>query len=260
MEGRPPVEIGEVEMSFLGTLRERDRRCFTACKATKPNGGSVKAACKAFGCSPDTVTKAVPELSNHIVPTCSRRRMPGGGAKRYTVKHPEWVEAFEGVVRLDVKAPQIRRDLIGMGCDVSELIIRQTTSQADLKREPPPKSLPLDVAENRDAQSGKFGPGTPTASTDTRKKVMTGSFRRDGQVHCTADPKSLDHDSGTSVTKKRTQGLRPNHRQGVSGQEERPRRVQGKARQTGPPRQRPTRSELPHLSHNIVSCYFLSIT
>ena len=98
MKKKPPVEISKAEMEYLGTLRERDRRHFIACKASGSNGSSIKAVCEAFRCSPNTVSKALFELMNHIVLPDGRQRMPGGGAKRKTDKHPEWVEAFDDIV------------------------------------------------------------------------------------------------------------------------------------------------------------------
>lgn len=96
--------------------------------------------------------------------------MPGGDAKKYTVKHPELVEAFGdvvfrhmaglpqdgSVVWLDIKAPQIRRELLWLGCDVSEYIVRQMISQSGLKRRFFSKSLPLDEAEDGGAQFVKI--------------------------------------------------------------------------------------------------------
>ena len=65
-------------MAFLGTLNERDGRCLIVCKATGPNGGSVKAVCKAFG---DVVSRRMASLSQD-----------------------------DGIVWLDVKAPPILRN------------------------------------------------------------------------------------------------------------------------------------------------------
>ena len=74
--------------SALTTLKERDRRHFIACKAAGADGGSIRAVCKAFGCSPNTISRGIYELFNHIVPPDGKQRMPGGGAKRKTDKHP----------------------------------------------------------------------------------------------------------------------------------------------------------------------------
>ncbi len=126
MKKKTPVEIGKVEMEYLATLKERDRRHFIACKAAGPKGGSIRAVCKAFGCSPNTVSKGIRELLNHIVPPDGRQRMPGGGAKRKTERHPEWVAAFSGIVSrhmaglpqdesvvwIDIGVPQVRRELL----------------------------------------------------------------------------------------------------------------------------------------------------
>lgn len=219
MKKKPPVEISKMEMEYLATLNERDRRHFIACKASGPNGGSIKAVAKAFHCSPNTVSKAIHEMTHHIAPPDGRQRMPGGGAKRKVDKHPEWVAAFEeivsshtaglpqdeSVVWLDINVPQIRREFLKRGHDVSCHVIRGMLASAGLKRRSFLKSLPLREVEDRDAQFVKIGAakaacveaGIPVISIDTKKKETVGNFRRDGQVYCTSSPKAYDHDFGT---------------------------------------------------------------
>ena len=219
MKKKPPVEICKTEMDYLSTLKERDRRHFIACKAAGPAGGAIKAVAKAFHCSPNTISKAIFEISHHIAPPDGRQRMPGGGAKRKLDKHPEWVAAFEGIVSgfmaglpqdesvvwVGLSVPQIRRELLGQGHDVSCYIIRQMLKSAGLKRRSFLKSLPLREAEDRDAQFVKIGSakdacieaGIPIISVDTKKKEMVGNFKRDGRVYCTSSPKVYDHDFET---------------------------------------------------------------
>ena len=219
MKKKPPVEISKMEMEYLATLNERDRRHFIACKASGPNGGSIKAVAKAFHCSPNTVSKAIREMTHHIAPPNGRQRMPGGGAKRKVDKHPEWVAAFEeivsshtaglpqdgNVVWIGLNAPQIRREFLKRGLDVSCHVIRGMLASAGLKRRSFLKSLPLREVEDRDAQFVKIGAardacveaGIPVISVDTKNKETVGNFRRDGQVYCTSSPKAYDHDFGT---------------------------------------------------------------
>jgi hypothetical protein len=219
MKKKPPVEISKAEMEYLTTLKERDRRHFIACKASGPAGSSIKAVCKAFGCSPNTISKGIFELLNHIVPPGGKQRMPGGGAKRKTDKHPEWVAAFrdivsrhmaglpqdESVVWLDIGVSQIRRELLERGHDVSSHIVRQMLKDEGLKRRSFTKSLPLREVEDRDAQFVKIDEakaacmeaGIPIISVDTKKKELIGNFKRDGRVYCTSSPRALDHDFET---------------------------------------------------------------
>lgn len=216
MKKKPPVEISEVEMECVSTLNERDRRHFIACKATGPNGGSIRGVCKAFCCSPNTVTKAIRELSDKIVPPDGRQRMPGGGAKKKLDKHPEFKSAFddivskhmaglpqdESVIWLDLSIPQIRRKLTERGIDVSAYIVKQLIKNAGLKKRSFLKSLPLREAKDRNAQFEKIAAakeaclesGIPIISIDTKKKEMVGNFKRDGQVFCPSQPKACDHD------------------------------------------------------------------
>ena len=145
--------------------------------------------------------------------------MPGGGAKRKIDKHPEWVAAFrdivsrhmaglpqdESVVWLDIGVPQIRREFLERGHDVSDYIVRQMLKDEGLKRRSFTKSLPLREVEDRDAQFVKINEaktacieaGIPIISVDTKKKELIGNFNRDGKVYCTSSPKTLDHDFET---------------------------------------------------------------
>ena len=219
MKKKPPVEISKMEMDYLATLKERDRRHFIACKASGPNGGAIKAVAKAFGSSPNTVSKAIYEITHNIAPPDGRQRMPGGGAKKKVEKHPEWVAAFEeivsshmaglpqdeNVVWTGLSVPQIRCEFLKRGLDVSCHVIRGMLSSAGLKRRSFRKSLPLREVEDRDAQFKKIGAakaacveaGIPIFSIDTKKKEMVGNFRRNGQVYCTSSPKVYDHDFET---------------------------------------------------------------
>ena len=219
MKKKPPVEISKVEMEYLTTLKERDRRHFIACKASGPEGSSVRAVCAFFGCSPNTVSRASFELLNHIAPPDGRQRMPGGGAKRKTDKHPEWVAAFkdivsrhmaglpqdEGVVWLDIGVRQIRRELLDRGFAVSGYIVRQMLKSEGLKKRSFTKSLTLREVKDRDAQFVKIDAaktacieaGIPIVSVDTKKKELIGNFKRDGQVYCSAAPHANDHDFET---------------------------------------------------------------
>ena len=211
MKKKPPVEISKMEMDYLATLKERDRRHFIACKASGPNGSAIKAVAKAFGSSPNTVSKAIYEITHHIAPPDGRQRMPGGGAKKKVDKHPEWVAVFEeiisghmaglpqdeDVVWTGLSAPQIRREFLKRGLDVSYHVIRGMLASAGLKRRSFLKSLPLREVEDRDAQFVKIGSakaacieaGIPIISVDTKKKEMVGNFKRDGQVYCSSSPK-----------------------------------------------------------------------
>ena len=216
MKKKPPVEINKVEMTYLNTLKERQRRHFIACKAAGPDGGSIRAVSKAFRCSSNTVKRGIFELAHNIFPPNGRQRMPGGGAKRKLDKHPEWVAAFErimaehmaglpqdeGVVWLDLTVPQIRRLLMEQGHEVSDYIVRQMLKSAGLKRRSFTKSLTLREVEDRDAQFVRIQEaraacveaGIPILSIDTKKKEMIGLFKRDGKVYCSSAPQVLDHD------------------------------------------------------------------
>lgn len=219
MKKKPPVEVSEAEIMYLSTLKERNRRLFIACKATGVNGSSIKAVCKAFKCSPNTISKAIRELSNKTAPPNGKQRMPGGGAKRKIDKHPEIVAAFneivskhmaglpqnKDVVWLGLGVPQIRHQLISRGIMVSDYIVRLLIRDAGFKKRSFLKSLPLHEARDRNSQFEKIAAakeiclesGIPIISIDTKKKELVGNFKRLGQVYCPSTPKAFDHDFAT---------------------------------------------------------------
>ena len=88
MKKKPPVEISQAEKEYLGTLNERERRLFIACKVAGSNGNSIRTESKAFGCSPNTICKGILELFNHVAPLGGKQRMPDGEAKKKINKHP----------------------------------------------------------------------------------------------------------------------------------------------------------------------------
>lgn len=64
------------------------QKAFYCMQGDRANGSSIKAVCPAFQCSPNTITKAIRELSNKAVPPNGRQRMPDGGAKRKNATRP----------------------------------------------------------------------------------------------------------------------------------------------------------------------------
>lgn len=66
MKKKTSVVIFETEMECSSALKKRASRHFIACKATGVSGGSIKAVCEAFKCSPNTIAKTIRELSNKL--------------------------------------------------------------------------------------------------------------------------------------------------------------------------------------------------
>ena len=219
MKKKPPVKINEMEMEFVKALKERDRRHFIACKAMGPDGGSRRAVCEVFKCSPNTISKAISEYFNRIVPPNGRQRMPGGGAKDKIARHPEWMAAFievvsdhmagdpmnENIVWLNIDTNGIRKELYQRGVDISYYHVRRLVKMCGLKKRSFRKNIPLKSVEGRDEQFVKIQNvkelciklGIPIISIDTKKKEPIGNLKRDGQVYCSSAPECLDHDFTT---------------------------------------------------------------
>lgn len=219
MKKKPPVENNEAVMEFVKTLKELDRRHYYATKAMGLMGSSIRAVCKAFGCSPNTVSRAISELSNHIAPPNGKQRMPGGGAKDKIDRHPEWVTAFvevvsghlagdpmnENVIWLNINASGIRKELARRGVKISLYHVQKLIKRCGLKKRSFRKNIPLKSVEGRDEQFVKIKNvielcirlGIPIISIDTKKKEIIGNFKRAGQVLCFSAPECLDHDFST---------------------------------------------------------------
>ena len=208
-----------MEMEFVKALKERDRRHFIACKAMGPDGGSRRAVCEVFKCYPNTISKAISEYFNRIVPPNGRQRMPGGGAKDKIARHPEWMAAFievasdhmagdpmnENIVWLNIDTNGIRKELYQRGVDISYYHVRRLVKMCGLKKRSFRKNIPLKSVEGRDEQFVKIQNvkelcirlGIPIISIDTKKKEPIGNLKRDGQVYCSSAPECLDHDFTT---------------------------------------------------------------
>lgn len=219
MKKKPPVENNEAVMEFVKTLKELDRRHYYATKAMGLMGSSIRAVCKAFGCSPNTVSRAISELSNHIAPPKGRQRMPGGGAKDKIEKHTEWVTAFievvsghlagdpmnENVIWLNINASGIRKELARRGVKISLYHVQKLIKRCGLKKRSFRKNIPLKSVEGRNEQFVKIKNvielcirlGIPIISIDTKKKEVIGNFKSAGQVLCFSAPECLDHDFST---------------------------------------------------------------
>lgn len=219
MKKKPPVKINEMEMNLVNTLKERDRRHFIACKATGPDGSSIRAVSDVFHSSPRTISKAIFELRNHIVPPNGRQRKPGGGAKDKIEMHPEWTATFlevvsdhmagdpmnERAIWLNIKAEGIRKEMAEKGVKISPYHVRRLLKKSGFKKRSFRKNIPLKSVEGRDEQFVKIQNvkklcimlGIPIISIDTKKKEIIGNFKRDGQVYCFCAPECFDHDFST---------------------------------------------------------------
>lgn len=219
MKKKPPVKINEMEMDLVNTLKERDRRHFIACKAMDPDGGSRRAVCEVFKCSPNTISKAIHEFFNHIAPPNGRQRMPGGGAKDKIKMHPEWTATFLEVIQdhmagdpmnektiwLNIGVSEIRKEMAQKGVSISYYHVRRLLKKCGFKKRSFRKNIPLKSVEGRDEQFVKIQRvkelcvrlGIPIISIDTKKKEIIGNFKRDGQVYCLGAPECLDHDFST---------------------------------------------------------------
>ena len=212
-----PAEIlSDADLKHMSQLDERTKRHFLATKALSLGRHGVTWVAEASGVNRDTIYKGIHELkSDERLPKGSVRK-PGGGNKRRLDKEPVLLEVFDDIVEahtaglpqddsvkwISLTTTQIREIFKERGIDISAYHVRQMLAVRGFKKRSFVKSKTLKDVEDRDAQFQKVARLTeqclnhrlPVLSVDTKKKEMTGNFKRDGQVLCKEQPKALDHD------------------------------------------------------------------
>ena len=201
------AEIKSHYASLKGTLTERSRRLFAGSEALAFGWGGITAVSRATGLSFETVRRGLgecQEIESGQIPTLAphRSRLPGGGRKKLTEKHPDLLPTLKGLVasttRGDPASPLLwtarsQRNLVdaleAKGYRLSK------HSLANLLKE-----LGYSLQGNKKKQEGAQHPdrnaqfehiiekvrqqleaGDPTISVDTKKKELVGSFKNEGR-------------------------------------------------------------------------------
>jgi hypothetical protein len=209
MEERKQAEA-EIKVryaSLQGTFTERSRRLFAGCEALAFGYGGIEAVSRATGFSRSTVRRGLDECraieagQEPDLPA-QRSRLPGGGRKKVTEKHPHLLptlkELVESTTRGDPESPLLwtarsQRNLAA-ALEQSEYKVSKDTV-ADLLKE-----LGYSLQGNQKKQEGAQHPdrnaqfehinekvrqqleaGEPAISVDTKKKEVVGAFKNGGR-------------------------------------------------------------------------------
>ena len=217
----PPDMLSQCDLAFMASLNERDRRHFIATKAEqlKANGVSYRKFSKIMGTSTNTIRKSIKELQSGPDLPSGRIRREGGGRKREVLKHPEWTKAVveiiephtaglpqdESVVWISLNTKQIMDELKSRGIDISRYLVKQILGSLQLRERSFYKDLPMKDVKDRNEQFEQIALvrkaatdiNIPIISADTKKKEMTGIFKRPGKALSKGKLKAFDHDFAT---------------------------------------------------------------
>ena len=217
----PPEVLSPSEMALLSGLNEKDRRQYLATKAEslKAIGFSYRKFSKKMGISTHTLRNGRKELLSEHLLAKRRIRRKGGGRHAVLPHHPEWVQAVvqiiephtaglpqdENVVWVSLSKTRIQNELAKSGYVISRYHITQILDSLGLKERSFRKDIPMREVEDRNEQFENIAAirksaaeiGIPIISIDTKKKELTGNFKRSGKALSNGTLKAFDHDFAT---------------------------------------------------------------
>lgn len=218
----PNEVLSDMDRMLIRQLDERAKRLFLATRASHLGKHGVTLVSKASGMNRKTIYRGIRELKEADRLQNGRVRKIGGGRKKLLQKHPEYTEEFDAIAKdhtaglpqdlsvrwVNLTIPQIREELEIREIEVSDYHVRQMVKMRGFKKRSFVKSKTFKDVKDRDAQFRKIGrivsrcldQKVPVLSIDTKKKEMTGNFKRSGLVLCDGVPKALDHDFQTYST------------------------------------------------------------
>ena len=111
----------------------------------------------------------------------------------------------ENVVWISLNVKQIMDELGRQGYNISRYIVGKILDSLNLRERSFYKQLSLKDVKDRNEQFEKIASvrksateiGLPIISIDTKKKEMTGNFKREGTALSCGQPKAYDHDFST---------------------------------------------------------------
>lgn len=201
------AEIKSRYATLKGTLTERSRRLFAGSEALAFGWGGITAVSRATGLSFETVRRGLDEcqeIESGQDPTLEphRSRLPGGGRKKLTEKHPELLpllkQLVESTTRGDPDSPllwtaQSQRNLVDAlrvkGYSLSKHSLAKLLKELGYSLQGNKKKQEGAQHPDRNAQfehinekvRQRLDAGEPTISVDTKKKELVGSFKNDGR-------------------------------------------------------------------------------
>jgi hypothetical protein len=208
--------------SLKGTLTERSRRLFAVCEALAFGWGGIAAVSRATGLSVMVVRRGLAEckaIESGVAPILqpNRSRLPGGGRKRLTEKHPDLLptlqQLVESTTRGDPESPlrwtaQSQRNLVdaleAKGYGISKHSLANLLKELGYSLQGNQKKQEGAQHPDRNAQfehinekvRQQLAAGEPAISVDTKKKELVGSFKNQGrELRPKGDPESVNvHD------------------------------------------------------------------
>ena len=152
----PSEVFSDMELEYLTTLDERNRRLFMASKASSLGRHGVSLVSGAIHVDRKTVYRGQRELKSGCHPGKGRIRQKGGGPKKILSLHPEYMGAFDAIVEsntaglpqddtvkwLDLSVTQLRDKLKDNKIFVTTYIVRQMLKTRGFKRRSCRKAKP----------------------------------------------------------------------------------------------------------------------
>jgi hypothetical protein len=228
-----PYEVEEAMRRYFSGLNEKDRRLYAGVEAIKIGRGGRSYIAKILGCSRNTVTKGVRELTGltgceaHDIlrdpdpnpMSRSRIRKTGGGRPTYEQTWgPALDAAFLDALRehtagdpMDEKVRWTNLSLKRIkaalerdhNIEISTFVVRNLLKKHNYRRRKIQKRTTMkSEIKDRNEQfvniaqiRDKYAASSqPIISMDTKKKEMLGNFYRDGKLYTIEELKAYDHD------------------------------------------------------------------
>ena len=201
------VEIKARFECLQDSLTERGRRLFAGSEAFALGYGGIAAASRATGLSHQTVRRGLQEcqqIESGLAPVLEphRSRLPGGGRKKLTAKHPQLLptlqELLESTTRGDPESPLLwtarsQRNLVAAmkekGYSLSKHTLAKLLQDLGYSLQGNKKCLEGAQHPDRNAQfehinetvRRQLEAGNPAISVDTKKKELVGDYKNTGQ-------------------------------------------------------------------------------
>ena len=201
------VEIKARFECLQDSLTERGRRLFAGSEALAFGYGGIAAASRATGLSHQTVLRGLQEcrqIESGVAPVLEphRSRLPGGGRKKLTVKHPQLLptlkELVESTTRGDPESPLLwtarsQRNLVAAmkekGYSLSKHTLAKLLQELGYSLQGNNKLLEGAQHPDRNAQfehinetvRRQLEAGDPAISVDTKKKELVGDYKNTGR-------------------------------------------------------------------------------
>jgi|TARA_B100001971_G_C18218740_1_gene555686 hypothetical protein len=200
-------EIRERFERLQCTLTERSRRLFAGSEALAFGYGGIAATSRATGLSHQTVLRGLQEcqqIESGVAPVLEphRSRVPGGGRKKLTEKHPQLLptlkKLLESTTRGDPESPLLwtarsQRNLVAAmkekGYSLSKHTLAKLLQDLGYSLQGNKKCLEGAQHPDRNAQfqhinetvRRQLEAGNPAISVDTKKKELVGNYKNTGR-------------------------------------------------------------------------------